>query len=620
MRKITKKLLISFLSMALVLPNCYIPAYANELPEQMAAEMTEQEIKDEVTVPEDNMKAAAVAKEGEEIATTGTLGDNGGFTWTYDENTETLTITGEDRGLQWLRHDIPKAISYNMKEVVFQDCVAKGSLDSMFRSCDQIISVDFSGLDTSGVYDMGYLFHHCTNLTNVNMSGFDTSNVNIMYYMFYGCESLTELDVSGFDTSKATYMSGMFYGCKSLTELDVSGFDTSNVKDMENMFVACGVSELDVSGFDTSKVEDMGDMFSGCNNLTSVDTSGFNMSNAEYLDGMFSGCSSLTNVKIGKLGTSVLRSLNNMFENCSSLTSVDLSGLDMSQAEEMKYVFTGCDSLMTIKTPKALHKKHSIKLPVAFVDAQNNTVNKITSEHCNKTLTKVTEKVYDITYNLNGGKNNADNPATYTKSSETIKLKTPTKTGYTFSGWYSDSKFGKKVTSISNGSKGDKTLYAKWTPNKYDIAFKGNGSTSGSMKKMSDRKYGSKYTLTNNAFQKKGYTFTGWNTKADGSGTAYKNKENIKNLTTKKDGTVTLYAQWKINSYDITYKLNGGKNNGENPKEYTVNTATITLKAPTKEGYKFVGWYSNKKLTKKVTKITKGSTGDKTLYAKWKKK
>ena len=72
--------------------------------------------------------------------------------------------------------------------------------------------------------------------------------------------------------------------------------------------------------------------------------------------------------------------------------------------------------------------------------------------------------------------------------------------------------------------------------------------------------------------------------------------------------------------YSISYKLNGGKNSNKNPKSYTVGTSTITLKSPTRKGYKFVGWYSDKKLTQKVTKITKGSTGNVILYAKWKKK
>ena len=69
---------------------------------------------------------------------------------------------------------------------------------------------------------------------------------------------------------------------------------------------------------------------------------------------------------------------------------------------------------------------------------------------------------YAIIYKLNGGKNNKKNPSCYYNTTKTIKLKNPTKKGYTFKGWYADKKYEKKVTAIKKGSVGKKTLYAKW--------------------------------------------------------------------------------------------------------------------------------------------------------------
>ena len=152
----------------------------------------------------------------------------------------------------------------------------------------------------------------------------------------------------------------------------------------------------------------------------------------------------------------------------------------------------------------------------------------------------------------------------------------------------------------------------------YKVKFNGNGSTSGSMDAQTIT-YGSGTKLTANAFKRKGYSFNGWNTKADGSGTSYSNKADGSTLL-EKSGTITLYAKWKKTKYTITYKLNGGTNNSANPDSYKITTSTIKLKNPTRKGYKFAGWYSDKKCTKKVTQIKKGSTGNKTLYAKWKKK
>ena len=74
----------------------------------------------------------------------------------------------------------------------------------------------------------------------------------------------------------------------------------------------------------------------------------------------------------------------------------------------------------------------------------------------------------------------------------------------------------------------------------------------------------------------------------------------------------------KIESYTITYELDGGTNAPENPAGYNVETETITLKDPVKTGYAFDGWYKTEDFTgEAVTEITQGSTGNITLYAKW---
>lgn len=70
--------------------------------------------------------------------------------------------------------------------------------------------------------------------------------------------------------------------------------------------------------------------------------------------------------------------------------------------------------------------------------------------------------------------------------------------------------------------------------------------------------------------------------------------------------------------YKITYKLNKGKNNKKNPKTYT-SAKKVVLKKPTRKGYAFKGWYTDRKCTKKITSIKKGSKKNYTVYAKWSK-
>lgn len=70
-------------------------------------------------------------------------------------------------------------------------------------------------------------------------------------------------------------------------------------------------------------------------------------------------------------------------------------------------------------------------------------------------------------------------------------------------------------------------------------------------------------------------------------------------------------------TYSITYELNGGINNDNNPKTYTQDTETILLQSPTREGYSFAGWYRDAEFSLPITQIVKGSSGNLTLYAKW---
>lgn len=107
-----------------------------------------------------------------------------------------------------------------------------------------------------------------------------------------------------------------------------------------------------------------------------------------------------------------------------------------------------------------------------------------------------------------------------------------------------------------------------------------------------------------------GYTFRSWNTKKDGSGTTITANDIAK-------ADLTVYAQWSLTTYTISYNLNGGTVSG-NPTTYTINTNTFTLKNPTKTGDKFSGWSGTglKSNTSSVT-IKKGSTGNRVYTANW---
>jgi uncharacterized repeat protein (TIGR02543 family) len=109
-----------------------------------------------------------------------------------------------------------------------------------------------------------------------------------------------------------------------------------------------------------------------------------------------------------------------------------------------------------------------------------------------------------------------------------------------------------------------------------------------------------------------GYSFEAWNTASDGGGTAYSPGATF----AMPEANVVLYAQWQLESYTITYVLNGGTSHS-NPATYTVESASIALTSAVWVPNIFVGWYTDAALTVPISAIPAGSTGNLTLYAKW---
>ena len=218
---------------------------------------------------------------------------------------------------------------------------------------------------------------------------------------------------------------------------------------------------------------------------------------------------------------------------------------------------------------------------------------------------KWTPTEYTITYVLNGGTNAKNNPAKYTVESNVI-FAAPTKTGYTFVGWFTDADFTSAVVEkIEAGTHGAITLYANYATNQYTVTFETNGGTSVEPIKQN---YGTTLTAPESP-AKNGYTFGGWYSDAS--------LKNAYTFTTVPAQDITLYAKWDTATYRITYQLNGGTNASANPATYTITSDTITLQNPTKKGCTFLGWFSDSALTKQVTQIVKGSYGNRELFAKW---
>ena len=104
-----------------------------------------------------------------------------------------------------------------------------------------------------------------------------------------------------------------------------------------------------------------------------------------------------------------------------------------------------------------------------------------------------------------------------------------------------------KSVTIQSGKTGDLSFTANWSKNTYTITYNGNGATGGSTAET-DFTYGNMASVRDNGFTRTNYAFTGWNTEADGSGTSYAAGESYKT-----NANLTLYAQWKVELYTLTW-------------------------------------------------------------------
>lgn len=389
---------------------------------------------------------------------------------------------------------------------------------------------------------------------------------------------------------------------------------------------------------------------------------------------------------------------------CSTASKESVSAFQKKYGcSEMKFAYNTTKDIninyMSAYTEKiGIPEGSDVVLPViCYIDA-NNYYQLLTQKECSAdfVLTMLEEYCdysFKITYELDGGTNNSDNPSTYTSKTETIKLKDAVKEGCTFEGWYTDAAFTQKITEISQETVGDITLYAKWRVIQYDkenpeqkytaldgteIRSTANGKPKvlifyvnddihnrckNTIKSLRDHikdfsgadiyaiecgktdkdsisafqnEYGCSdirfaydtagtvneagmkaYELVATGANKQTYTYPyicyiDTNNKFQLMTEGESSAEDV--LAKLKDYCGYVVPQ---NVYSITYELDGGTNNSNNPSYYSSGT-TVTLQDPAREGYDFAGWYKDAEYSQKVTEIAKESTGDVTLYAKWK--
>lgn len=515
----------------------------------------------------------------------GTCGKN--LKWEVKDGTLYITGTGkmykylsdpDDEKKERLREKYGISYPANADEIYEGDADSDDEKENMIRDLapwfdknKEITSISIG----DGVTSIGdFAFLALGNVTSVHISD---SVEQINGYAFSGCEGLKQITIP----DSVTQIRGFaFSACTGLTEITIPSsvtelysYSFSECKGLKKVMIPNSVTAIWGGAFSgctglteiaipDSVTEVATEAFSGCTGLKEVTIPG---GVTEVGDSVFSGCTGLKKVTMPN-GIKAIR--ENTFSNCTSLTELTIpSGV----AQIDPGAFSGCTGLTKMTIPNSV----VTIFWNAFEKCSSLKSIKILNSNCN---------IYD-------------DAETISSSAAIYGHKNSTAQEYA-------KKYNRTFKSLD-----EKKI-------KYTVKFHANGGT-GTMDKLSCT-YGTSKKLTANAFKRKGYTFTGWNTKKDGSGTAYKNKASVKNLTSTNNKTITLYAQWKARKYTISYQLNGGKNNKNNPTGYTIRSKKITFQKPTRKGYTFVNWYRDAQFKTKKTIIPSGSTGSMTLYAKWK--
>lgn len=472
-------------------------------------------------------------------------------------------------------------------------------------------------------------FWKASNLKNVTFADKGKGLKTIGMYAFADCSSLESIDLS--NSSITEIPENAFSNCTSLKTVKLPSTVT---KIADDAFADCKKLE-EIQGLSNCKISEIGkDAFAGCYNLKTFDISSATITSLP--DTICSNMYALTSIHLPKtltsIGTSALEGCKkleeitgisdckltsigaNAFASCSALKEVDLSKSSFTALPTS--AFAKDTALTSVKLPDSLTEIGEKAFvgcgAMEKIDLSNTkltTIGKNAMAEMNDlmyinlpdTVKNVGQSAFDISVPLDS----SDTAFMPTIISENVN---PLDVGYT-----------------DNNISPWKRRQVIFRDNAFTVRFDGNGSDGTTANEPFFGYVGTKVTIPACKYKKKGYLFTGWNTKKDGSGTAYK-------AGTKTADTISvLYAQWKKAKFKVTLSFPGGTYTNRSGSRwqdsysftYTFTSLTDSNYLPfggnmSKPDCSFVGWYTDEDYTKRVEKLTINNTTDNMiLYAKW---
>ncbi len=331
-------------------------------------------------------------------------------------------------------------------------------------------------------------------------------------------------------------------------------------------------------------------------------------------ESMFYGCSNLTQIPDLPATELAESCYSYMFGDCTSLTTLPELNVSTLVSGCWCGMFYGC---ISIEISSVATAEYSVDWSISCTNSYNDDIHPWNNDMFAKTGGPFTDNpeinttyyIRDcsktsctLSFETNGGDSLTSITANYNQYIDLSEY-IPTRNGYTFVGWYEDADLDTEVTIYQ--IKSDSTVYAGWAEEMPDriltFNLRGHGETTSISVAYNETVNLSQYVPTNEC-----YEFTGWYTDLDTSGTPITSITMVSHTT--------IYAGWKMTSATLTFETNGGTK----INDYTVTSlAWLTLSDfnTTKDGYTFIGWYSDADLTESITKVILDENV--TIYAGW---
>ena len=228
-----------------------------------------------------------------------------------------------------------------------------------------------------------------------------------------------------------------------------------------------------------------------------------------------------------------------------------------------------------------------------------------------KLYAKWIPKTYTITYDMQGGTNASNAPSSFIYNegcllpSENVK-----RDHYVFTGWTTEATSTTYVKSIPANTEGNQKFYAQWTPCVYTISYVTNTETT-----LPAQSYLYGTEVKTKKTYKEGYRLTWCYDTA--LTRPFGDLITSDKILVGTGDVLTLYAKWTPVEYTIKYNSYYGEIASGKIEKYTIEREVTLPTDVRREGFSFAGWYADDLLKEKITKIEKGSYGDKTVYATW---